>query len=184
RTSADSPHLDAAWGLHPPLPFPVPSYASEVFYEEVGKWFDTVCPLIVRHLAPHGCIVTVQSDNETCYLFHDEPYATDYSVASINLYRRFLQERYGDIETLNHTYDSQHANFADVEPPRDCELSVRDDLPWHLDWIAYEEYQVRWSVARIARMLRTRGIEGVPIFHDVAFQYSTPLDLGRMEADP
>ena len=30
-----------------------------------------------------GCIVAVQSDNETCYMFHDEAYATDYSPASI-----------------------------------------------------------------------------------------------------
>ena len=46
RTSVDSLHLDAAWGLHPPHQFPVPSYASERFYEYVGGWFDAVCPLI------------------------------------------------------------------------------------------------------------------------------------------
>jgi beta-galactosidase len=184
RTAVDSPHLDAAWGLHPPLPFPVPSYASAVFYEEVGKWFDAVCPLIVRHLAPQGCIVSVQSDNETCYLFHDQPYATDYSKDSIKLYRSFLQEHYGGIEALNQAYGSQYSEFAEIEPPRDCTVQERNDVPWHLDWIAYKEYQIRWSVARIARMLRERGIVDVPLFHDVAFQYRTPLDLARMEANP
>ena len=66
HTAVGSLHLDAAWGLHPPRPFPVPSYASEVFYDYVGGWFDTVCPILARHLAPRGCVVAVQSDNETC----------------------------------------------------------------------------------------------------------------------
>ena len=79
RSAGGSLHLDAAWGLHPPRPFPVPSYASEAFFQAVGGWFDAICPVIDRHLAPDGCVVAVQSDNETTYLFHDKPYATDYS---------------------------------------------------------------------------------------------------------
>jgi len=184
RTAVDSPHLDAAWGLHPPLPFPVPSYASEVFYQETGKWFDAVCPLIVRHLAPAGCIVSVQSDNETCYMFHDQAYATDYSADSLTLYRAFLQEHYKDIAAVNQAYTSTYSDFAAIEPPHDCSVQSKIDMPWHLDWVAYKEYQIRWSVARIARMLQERGIQDVPIFHDVAYQHRTPLDLARMEAEP
>ncbi len=184
RTAVDSPHLDAAWGLHPPLPFPVPSYASEAFYQEIDSWFDAVCPLIVRHLAPAGCIVSVQSDNETCYLFHDQAYATDYSADSLKLYRAFLQEHYKELSALNQAYNSAYTDFATIEPPHDCTVYNKTDLPWHLDWVAYKEYQIRWCVARIARMLRVRGIKDVPIFHDVAYQHRTPLDLARMEAEP
>ena len=79
RTSLDSLHYDAAYGLHPPHQFPMPSYASEAFYTAVAGWFDAVCPLLARHLAPAGCVVAVQSDNETCYLFQDQAYATDYT---------------------------------------------------------------------------------------------------------
>lgn len=184
RTAVGSLHLDAAWGLHPPRPFPVPSYASEAFYRYVGGWYDAVCPIIARHLAPSGCIVAVQSDNETCYMFHDQTYATDYSDDSLALYRRFLAERYGDIVALNAAYGSHYPDFALVEPPRDCAIQVRDDLPWHLDWVAYKEHQITWSVARCGEMLRERGVAGVPIFHDIAFQQRSPLDIARMEADP
>jgi beta-galactosidase len=184
RTASGSVHYDAAWGLHPPRPFPVPSYASETFYDRVGEWFDQVVPIISRHLAPSGCIVAVQSDNETCYLFHDQPYATDYSDASLALYREFLKERYGSIANLNQEYGTRYAGFPDVEPPRDCGVEEAADLPLHLDWVAYKEHQIRWSVARIARMLRARGVTGVPVFHDIAWQIVTPLDVGRMEADP
>ena len=54
HTSVGSLHLDEAWGFHPPLQWPVPSYASPVFYKAVGQWFDAICPIIARHLAPSG----------------------------------------------------------------------------------------------------------------------------------
>ncbi|MEM8534928.1 MAG: beta-galactosidase [Chloroflexota bacterium] len=182
HTAVGSIHYDAAWGLHPPHQFPVPSYASEAFYTYSAGWFDAICPIIARHLAPNGCIVAVQSDNETCYLFHDQTYATDYSPDSLKLYRLFLKERYHDTEKLNAVYQTTYADFTEIDGPRDCLVSTQKDLPWHLDWVAYKEYQIIWSVARFARMLRERGIVDVPIFHDVAFQQRTPLDVARMEA--
>jgi len=184
HTSSGSLHIDAAFGLHPPHQYPVPSYASEAFYQAAGTWFDAVCPIIARHLAPEGCVVTVQSDNETCYMFHDQPYATDYSGSSIDLYHKFLVGHYDSIETLNEAYHSQYATFAEIDPPRDCTIENRDDVPWHLDWVTYKEYQIIYSVSRFASMLCKRGIQSVPIFHDIAYQYRTPLDTIAMEADP
>lgn len=184
RTALDTIHFDAAHGLHPPHQFPVPSYASEKFYQYVAGWFDAVCPILARHLAPDGCVVAVQSDNETCYLFHDQAYATDYSPDSLRLYRSMLKDIYGAIEALNTAYGQAYPDFSAVEPPRDCEVHSRADLPRHVDWVKYKEYQIRWSIARLARMFRERGLGPVPIFHDVAFQWWSPLDIPAMEADP
>jgi len=175
-------HLDEAWGFHPPLQWPVPSYASPAFYKAVGQWFDAVCPIIARHLAPTGCIVAVQSDNETCYMFHDVAYGTDYSPASIAAYRQFLGERYGAIEYLNSIYARDYASFEAIEPPRDCQIETAADVPWHRDWVEYKERHIHQAVVQIGQMLRERGVQGVPIFHDVAFDYYTPLDFARMES--
>jgi beta-galactosidase len=184
QTAVGSLHLDAAWGFHPPRPFPVPSYASPVFLEAVGRWFDAVCPIIIRHLAPQGCIVAVQSDNETCYLFHDQAYATDYSPASLAVYRQFLSERYGTIAQLNAIYGQDYQDFAVIEPPRDCQIRTAADVPWHRDWVEYKERYIHQSVVQIARMLRERGVQGVPIFHDVAFlTYPAQLDFARLESE-
>lgn len=184
KTAGGTIHFDAAWGLHPPRPFPVPSYASETFYRAVGGWFDAICPIIARHLAPNGCIVTVQSDNESCYLFHDQPYATDYSDSSLKLYRSFLADKYNSVQTLSEVYGTAYASFEDVDPPRDCGVEGAQELPLHLDWLAYKEFQIRYGIARIAQMLRERGITGVPLFHDIAWQMVTPLDVSRMEDNP
>jgi beta-galactosidase len=183
-TALDTVHLDAAWGLHPPKPYPVPSYASERFFELSGGWFDAVCPMIARHLAPSGCVVAVQSDNETCYDFFDQPYATDYSDDSLRLYRAFLRQLHTDVAALNSLYGTCYTSFDEVQPPRDGPITARNRAPLHLDWVAYKEHQIRWSVARFARMLRERGLDNVPIFHDVAYQYRTPLDISRMESHP
>ncbi len=183
HTAVGSLHLDAASGFHPPRPFPVPSYASPKFYVEVGKWFDAVCPIIVRHLAPAGCIVAVQSDNESSYLFHDQAYATDYSPASIAAYHQFLEEHYGTIAQLNALYGQHYEDFAAIDPPRDCQIHAPADVPWHRDWVEYKERYIHQSVVQIAKMLRARDVVGVPIFHDVAFDHFTPLDIARMESE-
>ncbi|CAG0937711.1 beta-galactosidase [Thermoflexales bacterium] len=184
RTAVGGLHLDAMAGLHPPHQFPVPSYASEKFFYESGKWFDAICPIMARHLAPRGCIVAVQSDNETCYLFHDQPYATDYGADSIKLYRHYLGQKYTSIEHLNAAYCTEHDTFDQVEAPRACEVHSRSDLPRHIDWVEYKEYQIRYAVVRFAQMLKARGLVDVPIFHDVAYQMSTPLDIAALEAEP
>ncbi len=184
KTADGSLHIDAAWSLHPPHQYPVPSYASEAFYAHIATWFDAICPILVRHLAPEGCIVSCQSDNETCYFFHDQAYATDYADDSIALYRSFLSGLYPEIDDLNAAYGTSYTGFGQVEPPRDCTVRGTADLPWHLDWVNYKEYQIIWAVSRIARMYRDRGVDRVPIFHDIAFQEETPLDLATMEADP
>lgn len=183
RTALDTMHMSLAAGLHPPHQFPVPSYTSPEYLAAVGVWFDHMCQVIVPQLAPHGPIVAVQSDNETCYMFHEQAYATDYSPSSLALYQAMLAEQYGAIEELNQAYATNYAHFSEVVAPRDADIASRPDLIAHLDWVRYKEVHVNWIVATMADMLRERGVVDVPLFHDVAFQYRTPLDINAMEAN-
>ncbi|MBM7846133.1 beta-galactosidase [Herpetosiphon giganteus] len=183
RTALDTLHFSLAAGLHPPHQFPVPSYTSPEYMAAVGVWFDHMCQVIVPQLAPHGPIVAVQSDNETCYMFHEQAYATDYSPSALALYQAMLAEQYGAIEELNHAYATNYASFEAVVAPRDADIASRPDLIAHLDWVRYKEVHVNWIVATMADMLRERGVVDVPLFHDVAFQYRTPLDINAMEAN-
>ncbi|MCZ7582886.1 MAG: hypothetical protein M5R36_05845 [Deltaproteobacteria bacterium] len=48
----------------PPRAFPVPSYCSDVFWEEVGVWFDAAAEVIRPRLHPNGPVVAIQCDNE------------------------------------------------------------------------------------------------------------------------
>ncbi len=184
RTAVGTPHFSLARGFQPPHQFPVPSYASEAYYTEIAGWFDAVCPVLARHVAPTGPIIAVQSDNETSYVFWDEPYATDYADDSLARYRDFLLARHGSLEAVVTAHGQAYASLESIEPPRDCRIVARRDVARHVDWLAYKEAQVRSAVSRVARMLRERGLADVVIFHDVSDSWRTPLDLARLEADP
>jgi len=142
----------------PPRMFPVPSYASEKFYQEVGIYFDRVCPIIRDHLHPHGCVIAVQADNEMSFFLRTQPYDHDYSTGAILLYLRFLNEKYHDIERLNSVYGTDYDSFDEVPPPRNFNAGNRNDLPYYLDWIEYKEYYLQHGLARIRDMLKERGV--------------------------
>ena len=150
----------------PPRMFPVPSYASEKFYQEVGIYFDHVCPIITEHLHPHGCVIGVQADNEMSFFLRTQPYDHDYSTGAIRLYARFLKEKYRDLNLLNELYRTDYASFDEIPPPRDFNAENRSDLPYYLDWIEYKEYYLQYGLARIAAMLKERGVTTL-IYHNL-----------------
>ncbi|SHF39865.1 beta-galactosidase [Caldanaerobius fijiensis DSM 17918] len=160
--------------------FPVPSYASEKFYKEVALYFDSLAPILKEHLYPKGCIIGLQADNETCYFFKDNAYTMDYSQDSIKLYQNFLKQRYGNISTLNEKYGTNYKDFMQVYPPIEFNAQHKRELPYYFDWIRYKEYQIIYSLRRIARMWKDRGID-VPVYHNAAYQYWTPMDVVSAE---
>lgn len=166
-----------------PQPFAIPSYASEKLFLEVSQYFDALCSILLPYLAPDGPIVACQVDNEMCYFFRNNAYDLDYSPDSVRLYRRMLAERYGTVQALNDAYRNHYPDFALIEPPRDFEATARADVPRHLDWVAYKEYQITTALERLGTMLRERGIS-VPLYHDVANQVSTPIDMAALESQP
>ena len=166
------------WGIKH---FPMPSYASEKFYEEVGTYFDALMPILRERLHPKGSIVAIQSDNENCFFFLLGAYALDYSPGSICLYRKTLEQRYGDIAALNDMYGTSFLSFEEIDPPREFRGSGPQDLRYHLDWVEYKEYHIRYGLNRVAKMFRGRGIEGIPVFHNACASQMSPYDVVATE---
>jgi len=166
-----------------PRPFGIPSYASEKFYQEVAIWFDAIAPLLKRHLHPEGPIAAVQVDNETGYFFRTGAYQLDYHPDSIAWYRRFLKVRYGEVKALNATYGTAHSVFDQVEPPRRFTGKGVEDLPYHLDWQLYKEYQILGSLKRLKAMWVERGVKDVPFFQNYFGSTETPFDLSATEGE-
>jgi len=157
-----------------PRPIPALSYASEKFFKETAEWYDIICPILRKHKAPQGCMIGVQVDNEMGYFFHINPYMVDYSDSSIKKYQEFLKEKYRTIENLNGLYRTNYKFFEEIDPPRRFEGREKEDLPYYIDWIEYREHYLINSLDRLARMMRERGLDDVPIFHN----YPHPLGPG------
>lgn len=161
-------------------PFPIPSYASEKLYRKTAEYFQVLKPVLEPHVWPKGCIVAAQADNETCYFFRDAAYTLDYAPDSVRLYHTMLKDQYRSINALNAAYHQAYASFEDVVPPSgyDPTSPARGT-----DWVRYKEYQVLWSVQRMARLLPLAGLN-VATFHNCAYQHYTPISLQRCEALP
>ena len=113
----------------PPRMFPVPSYASAKFYEEVGIYFDAICEIFRKHLYPQGCIIAVQADNENSLFFRTAPYDHDYSSASIKLYQEFLRDKYKDINRISEAYKKKYKSFNEIIPPKKFDCKDKFSLP-------------------------------------------------------
>lgn len=157
-----------------PRPIPALNYASEKFFEETASWYDAICPILAKHRYPTGNLVAIQVDNEMAFFFHVNPYVCDYSEASIQRYRAFLQRKYETPEALASCYRQLYASFEHVEPPRRFDGLRKEDIPYYTDWIEYREHYLIDSLDRLAGMMKDRGLRGIPMFHN----YPHPLGPG------
>lgn len=163
-------------------PFPVPSYASEAFFKKVSGWLDEAFRIINRHLYPDGCVVALQVDNEMDFMFRLSVFDLDYAPDSISLYRHWLKERYGDLETMNQVYGTTYSSFDRVQPPRSFAAKDYKEFPYYVDWAVYREYHLVSALNRLAKMFSERCSNPVPFFHN----YSTipPLTSGMPYGTP
>lgn len=167
----------------PPRFFPIPSYASNDFYEEVGLFFDALCPILVERQYPNGPIVGVQADNEMSFFFRTSPFDLDYSDSSLELYRKYLSGKYKDIDTVRELYGKKYNDFDDIKPPRSFDARAAKELPWYFDWAEYKELYVFYGIHRTARMLRERGLDSAFYFHNYPSAYPvSPFHIPKMES--
>jgi beta-galactosidase len=107
-----------------PYAFPVPSYASHAFHDEVTRYFQILAPVLQPHLYPDGPIVLFQIDNEGALYFRDGAYDQDYHPDAVALYRDFLREKYRTIESLQKAYLKRGELGRESEPPLTGEPSA------------------------------------------------------------
>jgi beta-galactosidase len=157
-----------------PRPIPAVSYAADKFFDETALWYDAICEILARHAYPKGGIVAAQVDNEMAFFFHVNAYACDYSPSSIARYQRFLAGKYDTVDAINRTYGTAFDSFGTIDPPRRWEASSREHIPYHTDWIEYRERYLIDSMARLADMMRARGLDQIALFHN----YPHPLGPG------
>ncbi len=167
-----------------PNPFPMPSYASEKFYDEISKFFDVICPIIARYLAPGGPVIGVQIDNDLPRIFMNGPFSADYSSHALRWYYEYLTGKYPSIGSLNRAYRTRYNDFTQIEPPRALAATEREALPRYLDWMEYQEYYVGLALSVLASLLWSRGVRGILTSHSTRSAFpALPLNVGRTERE-
>lgn len=165
----------------PPLAFPVPSYASEAFLDEVAEWFAAAGNQLARLCWPSGPIVLVQVDNEGALYFRDGVYDQDYHPDSIRGYRRFLQKKYVRVDALRRAHADAEVTFAKSEPPLALCAEAASELARHLDWAEWQEQMLADSFIRMSGALAAAGFDRLPTSHNLPLsEGATPLDPERI----
>lgn len=171
-----------------PFAFPVPSYASEAFHDEVARYFQLLAPALRPLLYPDGPIVLLQVDNEGALYFRDGAYDQDYHPDAVTLYRSFLRGKYGTMERLLAAYPRREGEPEDVErrfatllPPTRFDAESAVEVARHLDWAEFHEHLLETALERFARALHAAGLSGLPTTHNLPpGQEATPLNAARV----
>ncbi|MEA2752192.1 MAG: beta-galactosidase [Myxococcales bacterium] len=164
-----------------PVAFPVPSYASDAFFDETALWFEACGRVLAPLLHPHGPIVMLQVDNEGALYFRDGPYDQDYHPDAIRLFRTFLREKYSSVKTLREIWNDESITFATVTPPVKFDAKEANELARHLDWMEFHEHLLAEAMGRFNQSLENAGLTTVPTLHNFPLgEAATPLNASRM----
>jgi len=167
-----------------PHPHPLPSYASERFYGEVGRYFDALCSILVRHLAPAGCLIGLQVDSGLDRIFAQGPFTADYSPDAQHWYQEFLRDKYGEVDAMNRAYRTRYGGFEQVKPPRSLATREREALARYLDWIEFQEHYIARALNILASLLWARGVRGLLTYHTLrSTNPHLPLNVQHNEGE-
>ncbi len=169
--------------MHQSQQFKVPSYASAELIAEFEPFLAHLAPILQKHLHPNGGIVAIQVDNEAGYFFRPGAFDLDYSQPSIQLYRHFLEMKYRQFKAISEAYGEKIKSFADVEPPKGPDSSSLSAFRRRLDWAEYKEYQLLWFLSKLAELFRSKGLHGVPYYHNFYGPRDTPFSVADIEKD-
>jgi len=167
-----------------PVAFPVPSYASEVFFEETSLWYRAVGDRLTHLRWPDGPIVLVQVDNEGALYFRDGQYDQDYHPDAIEQFQGFLRVKYRrSAKALQRAWLVDTIDFADAQPPRRFDARETRELARHVDWAEFHELLLSSAMDRMAKVLAEVGLDGLPTTHNLPLgESATPLNPARMTA--
>lgn len=169
-----------------PVAFPVPSYASQAFHDEVARWFERLGQVLAPLVWPAGPIVMIQVDNEGAYYFRDGAYDQDWHPDAIALYRQFLRDKYRTLAGLAAAYGFDEGaenapRFGDIMPPTRFDAETPGDVARHLDWAELHEVLLATSMTRMGEALTAAGFGGIPRSHNFPpGQETTPLNAARV----
>jgi len=158
---ARAAHGGPVWLPSPPRAFPVPSYASARFHDEVAAWYRAVAEVVAPRLAPDGPVVALGVDNEAQMFFRLGAYDHDYHPDAIAWWR----EATGAV--------------ARAEPPRAWDP---DDPARCVAWVRFKQTYLARALGRFAAALDDAGLGGVARYHNLPPGEPWLSDLPGLEA--
>lgn len=145
-----------AWMPIPPRMFPIPSYASRAFQDEVTRWFAAVGEIVAPRLAPDGPIVAIQVDNEAQLFFRLGAYDVDYHPDALAWWDEFSDG---------------------AKPPRAWSTS---DAQRCVTWVRFKQEYMARSLVWLGAALDSAGVQGIARYHNLPPSEPSLVDMSRL----
>ena len=119
--------------------WPLPAPLGAHFAARTADWLRAVNKEVLEsNTTPDGPVVLVQIANEGLFTDGSLPlWAYDYSAPGLDFFRSGLRRHYGSLDAYNSLHGTAHADWAQIEPPRERHsggpLDVRRQLDY-ADW--------------------------------------------------
>ncbi len=141
---------------------------NEQYLHYVGLWYDQIMPLLSRlEISKGGPVIMMQICNEIG-VFSWLAHQADYSETSLQRFKDYLRNKFGNISAVNQLWGTKYADFEHIELPPDGRLAYETkgdrgrDYEWHCFWrICYGDY-----LRLLTDMAKERGIS-VPLYHNL-----------------
>ena len=150
RTARGTP----AWLPVPPRAFPIPSYASRVFRELVGRWYAQLAEVVAPFVGDP--VVAIGVDNEAQLFFRSGAFDLDYHPDAIEWWRE--------------------ASGLDGDPPR-----AHEDAKHSALWVTFKDEYIARALGELAKLLDEVGLGDLARFHNLPPGHYGGYDLRRIQ---
>jgi beta-galactosidase len=141
---------------------------NEKYLHYVSLWYDQIMPLISRfEISKGGPVIMMQICNEIG-VFSWLAHQADYSATSLQRFRDYVRNKFGNISAVNELWGTEYADFEQIDLPPDGRQAYESkgdrgrDYEWHCFWrICYGDY-----LRLLTDMAKERGIT-VPLYHNL-----------------
>jgi beta-galactosidase len=133
-------------------------YMSEEFLRNAFAWYDQVMPLLSMFQEKNGGPITMMQICNEVGIFQWLSGRIDYNPAVTDLYRAWLEERYGEISRVNAQYGTTWGDFGAALPPRGM-IENRNDYRAYYDFHLFYRHYFALYLDILAKRVRSYGIE-------------------------
>ncbi len=147
------------WLPAPPRAFPVPSYASTKFHDEVAAWFAAMGAIAGPRRWPDGPVVAIQVDNEPQMFFRLGAFDHDYHPDALAAWKA--------------------ASGDDEDAPREWSPESAGTCA---QWVRWKDEHLADALARFGKALDAAGLDGLARFGNLPPGEPWFTDLPRLEA--
>ena len=141
------------------------TYMSEEFLHYSFHWYDKIMPIIAQYQESNGGPITMMQVCNEVGVFQWLSGKIDYNPLVINLYKKFLVEKYKKIENLNTTYGTEISSFEKISLPVGNIESKEDYCAYYDFHLFYRNYYALY-VDTLIKKIRSFKID-VQLTHNI-----------------